>query len=73
MHHALGVPLFFSFMFFGFIALCDLVGFNAIPSLWYRFYSANSRAVVAYIIYILTAFFLVRIIGEIFAGCFKLI
>jgi hypothetical protein len=73
LHHALGVPLFFAFMFFGFIALCDLAGCNAIPSLWFRFYSANSRAVVAYIIYILTAFFLARIIGEIFTGCFNLI
>lgn len=73
LHHALGVPLFFSFMFFGFIALCDLLGFNTIPNMWYRFYSANSKAVVTFIICALTAFFVVRLIGEVLAGCLKLI
>jgi hypothetical protein len=73
LHHALGIPLFFFFMFFGFIALCDLVGLNSIPSWWYRFYSANSKTVVTYIVCIMTAFFLARLIGEIFAGYFKLI
>ena len=71
LRHPLSIPLYFSLIALGTIALCDLIGMKKISTRWIGFYESNRRNIVIGIIILFLSIYIIRICSEIEAGYYK--
>lgn len=71
LRNALSLPLFATFIFFGLIALLDLIGFKDITNKWFDYYKSHWRRIIEISFIIILLFYFTRMLGEIDTGCWK--